>query len=109
MGLDLDDARDQASDAAADARAIGDPVFEAAALAGGAIARVSAGEGAAPVDEAAAALERLTPAQLSPACPRSGCSAAAAARSASSTPPSPTSIAAPRWRSRRGVRTSGFS
>ncbi len=64
MGLDLEDAADQASDAAADARAIGDPVFEAAALAGGAIARVSAGEGAAPVDEAAAALERLTPAQL---------------------------------------------
>ena len=64
MSLDLEDARDQASDAAADARAIGDPVFEAAALAGGAIARVSAGEGAAPVDAAAAALERLTPAQL---------------------------------------------
>ena len=64
MGLDLEDAADQASDAAADARAIGDPVFEAAALAGGAVARVSAGEGAAPVDEAAAALERLTPAQL---------------------------------------------
>ena len=52
MGCDLDDARDQASDAAADARAIGDPVFEAAALAGGAIARVSAGEGAEPVDAA---------------------------------------------------------
>ena len=64
MSCDLDDARDQASDAAADARAIGDPVFEAAALAGGAISRVSAGEGAEPVDEAAAALERLSPAQL---------------------------------------------
>ena len=64
MSCDLADARDQASDAAADARAIGDPVFEAAALAGGAIARVSAGEGAAPVDAAAAALERLSPEQL---------------------------------------------
>ena len=64
MACDLEDARDQASDAAADARAIGDPVFEAAALAGGAIARVSAGEGDGPVAEAAAALERLTPAQL---------------------------------------------
>ena len=69
MARDLDDARDQASDAAADARAIADPVFEAAALAGGAIARVSAGEGAEPVEAAAAALERLTPAQLTTRLP----------------------------------------
>ena len=69
MARDLDDARDQASDAAADARAIADPVFEAAALAGGAIARVSAGQGAEPVEAAAAALERLTPAQLTTRLP----------------------------------------
>jgi DNA-binding NarL/FixJ family response regulator len=64
MACDLADARDQASDAAADARAIGDPVFEAAALAGGAIASASAGEGPEAVDAAAAAFERLTPEQL---------------------------------------------
>ena len=64
MSCDLDDARDQASDAASDARAIGDPVFEAAALAGGAIARVSAGEGAEALEPAVRAFERLTPEQL---------------------------------------------
>jgi DNA-binding CsgD family transcriptional regulator len=64
MACDLADARDQASDAAADARSVGDPVFEAAALAGGAIASASAGEGPEAVEEAAAAFERLTPEQL---------------------------------------------
>jgi ATP/maltotriose-dependent transcriptional regulator MalT len=44
-------------------------VFELAALAAGAIARVSGGEGIAPVDEATAALERLTPAQLATRLP----------------------------------------
>ena len=39
-------------------------MFEAAALAGGAVARVSAGEGPAPVEAATAALERLSPDQL---------------------------------------------
>ena len=69
MACDLTDARDQASDAAADARAIGDPVFEAAALAGGAIASASAGDGPEAVDEAAAAFERLTPEQLATRLP----------------------------------------
>jgi len=69
MACDLADARDQASDAAADARAIGDPVFEAAALAAGAVASASAGAGPEPVDEAAAALERLTPEQLATRLP----------------------------------------
>jgi DNA-binding NarL/FixJ family response regulator len=64
MACDLRDARDQTSDAVADARAIGDPVFELAGLAGGALARVSDGEGPEPVEEAAAALERLSPEQL---------------------------------------------
>ena len=42
MGMDPAEAVGQASDAADDARAIGDPVFEAAALAGGALAAVEA-------------------------------------------------------------------
>jgi ATP/maltotriose-dependent transcriptional regulator MalT len=59
---DLDEARAQASDARDDARTIGDPVFEAAALAAAAVARVSAegSGGGGALDEAAAALERLT-------------------------------------------------
>jgi DNA-binding CsgD family transcriptional regulator len=69
MACDLDGARDQASDAAADARAVGDPVFEAAALAGGAIASASAGEGREAVEAAAAAFERLTPEQLATRLP----------------------------------------
>jgi ATP/maltotriose-dependent transcriptional regulator MalT len=69
MSCDLDDARDQASDAASDAQAIGDPVFEAAALAGGAMARVSAGEGEEALAPAAAAFERLTPPQLATRLP----------------------------------------
>jgi ATP/maltotriose-dependent transcriptional regulator MalT len=64
MDRDLDDARDQASDAASDAQAIGDPVFEAAALAAVATARVSAGEGEDALPPAVAAYERLTPQQL---------------------------------------------
>jgi DNA-binding CsgD family transcriptional regulator len=62
--LDRDpaDARDQTDDAVADADAIGDPVFAAAAQAAGALARVlGADAGAtAAVAAAAAALERLT-------------------------------------------------
>ena len=69
MSCDVREARDQASDAAADARAIGDPVFEAAALAGGTVARVSDGEGVEPVQAAAAALERLAPEQLATRLP----------------------------------------
>ena len=62
LGRDPADARDQTDDALADAVAIGDPVFEAAARAGGALARVlGAHDGArGALDAAATALERLT-------------------------------------------------
>ena len=69
---DLHEAQAQASDARDDARALGDPVFELAALAGGALARVTAAEGpeaAAALDESAAALERLTGEQLATRLP----------------------------------------
>jgi DNA-binding CsgD family transcriptional regulator len=69
MSEDLAAARDQAADAADDARTISDPVFEAAALACAAVARVSDGEGADPVEAAAAALERLRPEQLATRLP----------------------------------------
>ncbi len=69
MSCDLDDARDQTADAAADARAIGEPVFEAAALAAGALARVTAGEGGDALELAAAAFGRLTPEQLATRLP----------------------------------------
>jgi tetratricopeptide (TPR) repeat protein len=71
-GLDLDEARAQASDARDDARAIGDPVFEAAALAGGGLARVTAADGLAAerdLDESSAALERLSGEQLATRLP----------------------------------------
>ena len=60
------EARAQASDARDDARAIGDPVFEAAALAGGVLARVTAADDPEPagaLDESVAAFERLSGAQ----------------------------------------------
>jgi DNA-binding CsgD family transcriptional regulator len=72
MGCDLRDAQAHASDARHDARAIADPVFELAALAGGALASVSAAEGTAAVDrleQSSAALERLTPEQLATRLP----------------------------------------
>ena len=72
LACDLAEALAQASDACADSRTIGDPVFEIAALAGGALASVSAAEGAAAahrLDESAAALERLTPEQLATRLP----------------------------------------
>jgi DNA-binding NarL/FixJ family response regulator len=72
LACDLAEAMAQASDACADSRAIGDPVFELAALAGGALASASAAEGAAAarrLDESAAALERLTPGQLATRLP----------------------------------------
>jgi DNA-binding NarL/FixJ family response regulator len=69
MSCDLDDARDQASDAASDAQAIGDPVFEAAALAAVAVARVSAGRGEEALAPAVAAYERLTPEQVATRLP----------------------------------------
>ena len=81
MACDLAEAGGQASDARDDARAIGDPVFEAAALAGGALAQVS-GDRAA---WTAAARDRGRPPRRSSGsarsssrrgCRRSGCSGA---------------------------------
>ena len=72
MGIDPVEAAGQASDAADDARTIGDPVFAAAALAGGALAAVEAGDaiaGPAAVATAAAAVERLTPRELATRLP----------------------------------------
>ena len=71
MSCDLEDAAGQAVDARDDARAIGDPVFEAAALACAALAR-RGGRHPTPargIDAAAAALERLSPAQLATRLP----------------------------------------
>jgi ATP/maltotriose-dependent transcriptional regulator MalT len=71
-GCDLRDAKGHASDAREDARAIDDPVFELAALAGGALASASDADGPEAVDrveESAAALERLTAAQLATRLP----------------------------------------
>ena len=69
MGCDPREASGQAADALDDARAVGDPVFEAAALAGRALAEVSDGRGAEAVEPAEAALERLTAEQLSTRLP----------------------------------------
>ena len=69
---DLGEASRQMSDALADARAIGDPVFEAAALAATALIRVSEAEGreaAAAVDESTLALGRLSGEQLATRLP----------------------------------------
>ncbi len=69
---DLEDAKAQASDAIADARALGDPVFELAALAGDALASASAADGPDAVrrlEESAAALERLTDTQVATRLP----------------------------------------
>ena len=71
LACDLDEALAQTADARDDARAIGDPAFEIAALACGALATVSAGgsEAARRLDESSAALERLTAAQLATRLP----------------------------------------
>jgi DNA-binding NarL/FixJ family response regulator len=72
LACDLGEAQAQASDAGADARALGDPVFELAALACGALASASAAEGpdaAGRLDQSAAALERLTAPQLATRLP----------------------------------------
>jgi DNA-binding CsgD family transcriptional regulator len=69
---DLSDVEAQVSDAGDDARAIGDPVFEAAALALGALARVTQADGrdaAAVLDASTAALERLSGDQLATRLP----------------------------------------
>ncbi len=69
MRRDLEDAEGQAADARDDARAIGDRVFEAAALACGALVRVQAAEPGAGVETAAAALEQLAPQELATRLP----------------------------------------
>jgi AAA ATPase domain len=69
---DLGEASRQIRDALDDARAIGDPVFEAAALAATAVLQVSEADGAeaaAAVDESSAALERLSEAQMTTRLP----------------------------------------
>ena len=69
---DLGEASAQVSDALDDARALGEPVFEAAALAGGAVALVSMAEGpdgAAALERSTAALERLSGEQLASRLP----------------------------------------
>ena len=100
LACDLADARGQTSDARDDARALGDPVFEAAALAGGArgdrprARRDDAGER---LEESTAALERLTAQQLATRLPGVvDARRAPAARSAGSTRRSRTSSAASR-------------
>ena len=72
LACELGEAQAQASDACADARAIGDPVFEIAALAAGTLVSASAAEGpdaARRLAESSAALERLTPAQVATRLP----------------------------------------
>jgi DNA-binding CsgD family transcriptional regulator len=71
LACDLADARGQWSDARDDARALGDPVFEAAALAGGALAAVLELGAAATdrLDESTAAVSRLTEPQLATRLP----------------------------------------
>jgi DNA-binding NarL/FixJ family response regulator len=71
MACELDDAAAHASDARDDARAIGDPVFEGAALAAGALASASNVDAAAAdrLADSVAAVERLTPAQLATRIP----------------------------------------
>jgi hypothetical protein len=64
---ELDEALDHVSDARDDSRAIADPVFEAAALSPGALARITNADrpdGAAALAEASTALERLTAEQF---------------------------------------------
>jgi DNA-binding CsgD family transcriptional regulator len=71
LACDLADARAHWSDARDDARALDDPVFEAAALAGGAVAGVLelGADAADRLDESRAALSRLTEPQLATRLP----------------------------------------
>jgi DNA-binding NarL/FixJ family response regulator len=64
LARDLDDTIDQAADALGDARALGDPVFEFAALAATAVAAASRDRADGPLNASGALLERLTPQQL---------------------------------------------
>ena len=107
LACDLRDAQAQTSDARDDARAIGDPVFELAALAGGALAAVVGGRGPRAARRLEAVRGRARAADRASSsrrgCRRSGCTAARAARSATSTPPSRTSSAVPRSPRRRAA------
>jgi DNA-binding CsgD family transcriptional regulator/tetratricopeptide (TPR) repeat protein len=72
LACELDETCAHTSDARSDARAIGDPVFELAAMACGALASASAADGpdaGRRLEESAAALERLTAAQLATRLP----------------------------------------
>jgi DNA-binding CsgD family transcriptional regulator/tetratricopeptide (TPR) repeat protein len=72
LACDLDEAQAQTSDAGADARTLGDPVFELAALACSALASASAADGpdaAVRLERSADALERLTASQLATRLP----------------------------------------
>jgi DNA-binding NarL/FixJ family response regulator len=72
LACELREAQAQTSDARDDARAIGDPVFELAASASGALACVAEADGPEArerLDESAAALERLTVEQLTTRLP----------------------------------------
>jgi ATP/maltotriose-dependent transcriptional regulator MalT len=71
LACDLADARAQTSDARDDARTLGEPVFEAAALAGGTVATVldARDDAVERLEESAAALERLTAQQLATRLP----------------------------------------
>ena len=97
MACDLPDAAAQASDARDDARTIGDPVFEAAALAAGALAAASAADhdaacaSTSPPRRSAASAPGSSPR----ACRRSGCTDGPGAHSASSRRRSQTSSRAP--------------
>jgi DNA-binding CsgD family transcriptional regulator len=71
LARDLDEARGQAADARADARTLGAPAFELAALAATALASASAADEDAVrrIEESAAALERLSGAELATRLP----------------------------------------
>ncbi len=71
MECELAEAQAQCQDARDDARAVGDPVTELAALACLAVARASAADPAAPaaIDASADVLERITPEQLATRLP----------------------------------------
>ena len=72
MTGDLDESRAQASDAGDDARSIGDPVFEFAALSAAVLARVAQADmraGGAGVDDLSAAMRRLSREQLATRLP----------------------------------------
>jgi DNA-binding CsgD family transcriptional regulator/tetratricopeptide (TPR) repeat protein len=69
LACEFDIAREQASDALSDARTLGDPVLEASALTLAAIADTAADRDGAAHDEAVAAFDRLTDAQVTSRLP----------------------------------------